>query len=215
MLSNKTLNNLVYDNFFLEQTFNSPTMLLHSKKEIEWLTSFLNLSKTSRILDVACGSGRHLKAFVDLGYSHFGLDTSPACIKLAKENCPSVTNQITEIDFLSFSQNNSEKFDLVFIAGASFGYDPSLAVNLEYLKNLMQLVSASGYLVIQFLNKSWAKAFVKNKLTFWQENENYYTLDKRTLKGDLLISDKIFIKKIVHFKRIIAILFTCLLKVNF
>lgn len=170
-------------------------MLAFSKTEIEWLAAELNLSKSAKILDVACGSGRHLKAFVDLGYKPFGLDRSPDCVKLAKQNCPALAERIIEEDFLKFVKDSRLEYDLVFIAGASFGYDSSLDINLEYLKNLMQIVSPGGHLVIQFLNKSWAESYIKNKLTFWTENSEFYTLDKRTLKGDLLHSEKIFIKK--------------------
>lgn len=195
MLSNKSINNTIYDSFFLEKTFNAPEMLAFSKSEIEWLTAELKLSKSAKILDVACGSGRHLKAFVSLGFKPIGLDRSPDCIKLAKKNCPSIAEQIIEDDFLNFVTNKSSDYDLVFIAGASFGYDSSVNVNLEYLKNLMQIVSPDGRLVIQFLNKSWAASYVKRKLTFWTESPDFYTLDKRTFVGDLLHSEKIFIKK--------------------
>ncbi len=195
MLSNKTQNNAVYDSFFLEQTFNSPQMQAHSKKEVEWLTSKINLPKTATILDVACGSGRHLKAFVELGYRPHGLDTSPDCIRQAHANCAQIKDQIIEVDFLSYASESTNEFELVFIAGASFGYDSSLTVVLEHLQSLLSLVASNGYLVIQFLNKNWASFTVKNKITFWNESEEYYTLDKRTLTGDLLKSDKIFIKK--------------------
>lgn len=77
MLSNKTVNNLIYDRFFLEKTFNTNTMLLFSKKEIEWLIGFLKLPVDASVVDVACGSGRHLKAFLDLGYCPYGIDASP------------------------------------------------------------------------------------------------------------------------------------------
>lgn len=195
MLSNKSVNNTIYDSFFLEKTFNAPEMLEFSKTEIEWLVSELKFKKSAEILDVACGSGRHLKAFVDLGYRPSGLDRSPDCIKLAKQNCPSIADQIIEDDFLNFVMNKPSNYDLVFIAGASFGYDPSLRVNLDYLKSLMKIVLPGGHLVIQFLNKTWADSYIKNKLTFWSENNEFYTLDKRTFTGELLYSEKIFIKK--------------------
>ena len=100
-------------------------MQAHSKKEIEWITNRITLPKTATILDVACGSGRHLKAFVELDYKPHGLDTSPDCIQQAQANCPEIKNQIIETDFLSYAKNSSKEFDLVFIAGASFGYDSS------------------------------------------------------------------------------------------
>ncbi|MFZ3228972.1 MAG: class I SAM-dependent methyltransferase [Pseudobdellovibrio sp.] len=195
MLSNNTINNALYDDFFLEQTFNSPKMIAHSKNEIAWLTNKLKLKKESSIMDVACGAGRHLKAFVELGYMPNGIDSSPDCIRLAIKNCPEISNQIKEENFLTNNPNLLIKYDLVFIAGASFGYDPSIQTNIQLLEKLLLITSLNGHIAIQFLNKSWANSYVKTKITFWNENPEYYILDKREIQDCILKSDKLFIKK--------------------
>ena len=194
MLSNKSANNLLYDNFFLDQTFNSPAMLAYSKKEIDWLTSYFNLAKQVEIIDVACGPGRHLKAFVELGFNPTGIDASPECIRLAHENCPSIKDKIFEADFLSKDFVPNE-FDLVLIAGISFGYDKSDDINQTLLEKLLLTTRKSGYLVIQYLNKLWAYSDIKNQKTFWNESKDMYVLDARILENDLLLSEKIFIFK--------------------
>ena len=49
------------------------------------LTSFLNLSTSSKILDLACGKGRHSKYLNQLGYHVTGIDLSPQSIVYAKQ----------------------------------------------------------------------------------------------------------------------------------
>lgn len=202
------IKNFIYDDFFLNNTFNTAEMISFSKKEVEWLTRFLDLETHSRILDVACGSGRHLKPFVDLGFSPVGVDSSSACVNLPKENFPTISSQIFQEDFLTFADSHSDKYNLVFIAGASFGYDPSAAVNLKHLQKLIDLVSIDGYLVIQYLNKNWASSRLKKEVTLWNENELYYILDSRKLDADLLNSSKIFIKKNDSFKKVYSDIIT-------
>lgn len=201
MLSNKSVNDSIYDTYFLEQTFNSAAMLKFSNSEISWLINELKLNSKARIIDVACGSGRHLKAFTELGYSPVGVDTSSECIRLAKQNCKLPDNNIVQNDLFTFSEENCENFDVVFIAGGSFGYDPSLAVIQAQINSLLKMVAPFGYIVIQFLNKTWAKSTITPKLSFWIEDEEKYILDKRELKNELLYSEKTFIKKQSNFQR--------------
>jgi SAM-dependent methyltransferase len=82
------------------------------------LTSFLNLSTSSKILDLACGKGRHSKYLNQLGYHVTGIDLSPQSIVYAKQ---------FENDKLFFEEHDMsltypQKFDAVFNLFTSFGY---------------------------------------------------------------------------------------------
>ena len=52
---------------------------------IKQFTNHLNIPEKSRILDVACGKGRHSRAFAARGFDVTGIDISPTSIIEAKK----------------------------------------------------------------------------------------------------------------------------------
>lgn len=195
MKSNKFENNKLYDSFFLSQTFDSEQLISQAKKEAQWVLNKNKLAQGSEIIDVGCGSGRHIRAFLDYNLKCTGVDFSKSCIELAKKNCPEIENQLFEDDFLNFEKRNTKKFDLVFLSGATIGYSDTDEVNSLYLKGLANIIKSSGFWVFDFLNLNWAEKQFKNRVSFWTENETHYILDDRKLKDSFLLSRKIFIDK--------------------
>lgn len=112
------------------------------------LTSFLQLSQKSSILDLACGKGRHSIYLNTLGYNVTGIDLSPQNIKFAKKY---------ENATLRFKEHNmatplGEKFDAVFNLFTSFGYFEDEADNLNTIKAIKNSLAPNGLGVIDFLN---------------------------------------------------------------
>lgn len=117
------------------------------------LTSFLNLSPNSKILDLACGKGRHSKYLNQLGYHVTGIDLSPQSIAFAKK---------FENDKLFFEEHDMslpypEKFDAVFNLFTSFGYFENEEDNLNTIKSIKRELKSNGYGVIDFLNSDYVK----------------------------------------------------------
>ncbi len=57
------------------------------EKDIRFLIKAINIKKgKDSILDVACGQGRHVKAFLDKGYDVNGTDASKFLLGLARKN---------------------------------------------------------------------------------------------------------------------------------
>ena len=56
-----------------------------TKKEVSWIAKTLSLSAGTRVLDVACGYGRHAIRLARLGASVTGIDASPAMISRVAE----------------------------------------------------------------------------------------------------------------------------------
>ncbi len=195
MQSNKTINNSLYDQFLLEKTFNSAEMKNLARSEVNWVIEQAQITKETKILDVACGSGRHLMSFVEFGFLPFGVDYSSECVKLAKLNCPTISANIFEDDFKLFGQKQKSKFDVVLLAGASLGYGPTENEALEYLKHLAEILDNRGLLFIQFINKTWAEDTFKRPTSFWNETDEHFILDKRNIFDCKLKSEKIFISK--------------------
>lgn len=63
------------------------------------LSQFLkDVPRHAPVLDLGCGSGRDLKAMIDLGYQAIGLEPAPALAALAKQNAKAVILQMTAED---------------------------------------------------------------------------------------------------------------------
>ena len=195
MSSAKIKNEKLYDEFFLRKTFDTPALITAAKNEIRDILKITKLVDKATVLDVACGSGRHLKALSNLGFKCAGVDISGSCIKIAKQNCPDLTDQLYHDDFINFSKCADRKYDMVLIVGASFGYQENEDQNLNFLNSAFNVTTQNGHLVIQFINRMWAKNTYKKKLTFWVEEEEFYVLDRREYVQTKLKSEKIFINR--------------------
>lgn len=55
------------------------------QEEVAALHDLFQNKKVKKILDLGCGSGRHLVYFAKLGYDVCGIDMSPVAIKLSRE----------------------------------------------------------------------------------------------------------------------------------
>jgi len=116
------------------------------------LTDFLHLEKKDKILDLACGRGRHAKYLYKKGFDVTGIDLSEDSIAYAKEY---------ERDRLRFEVFNMlepypDKFDAVFNLFTSFGYFEDEKYNLQTVKAIKESLKTDGHAVIDFLNASLA-----------------------------------------------------------
>lgn len=112
------------------------------------LTQYLNLPDEAKILDLACGKGRHSIYLNQLGYDVTGADLSENSIIEAK---------IAENSTLHFSVHDmrmpfEEKFDAIFNLFTSFGYFENESDNLTTLKAIKDSLSEYGFAVIDFMN---------------------------------------------------------------
>jgi len=112
------------------------------------LTQYLNLPSKAKVLDLACGKGRHAIYLNQLGFDVVGADLSENSIDEAKKN---------ENDGLRFvvhdmRESFDEKFDAIFNLFTSFGYFEHESDNLKTLLAIKNSLSDYGFAVIDFMN---------------------------------------------------------------
>lgn len=126
---------------------------LEAKEFIHRLMQFLPIAAHARILDLACGKGRHAKYLHDLGYETTGLDLSKESIKIAQEFASEklkfVVGDMRSFDLL-------EQFDAICNLFTSFGYFNDQAYNIRVLKQISLHLKPQGHLVIDYLNPNHA-----------------------------------------------------------
>jgi SAM-dependent methyltransferase len=114
---------------------------------------FLQLPAGSKVLDIACGKGRHAKAISEKGYDVIGTDLSPNSIseanKIKNENLEFFVQDMRE----PFRKN---EFDVAFNFFTSFGYFQTEEDNERAAQSMTDNVKEGGLLLIDFVNKAHA-----------------------------------------------------------
>lgn len=123
----------------------------HSEAErfVQNLISHLDLPKSSRILDLACGKGRHSQQFHKAGFDVVGVDLASESIEEAKK---------LEQEGLEFFVHDMrdlywhKHFDLVVNLFTSFGYFHNEEDDNRTIKSISDSLVTDGIFVLDFLN---------------------------------------------------------------
>lgn len=112
------------------------------------LTQYLNLPENAKILDLACGKGRHSIYLNSLGYNVTGADLSENSIKEASQ----FSNETLHFKVHDMRETCEEKYDAIFNLFTSFGYFESDDDNLTTLKAIHNSLDETGFACIDFMN---------------------------------------------------------------
>ncbi|QNJ98910.1 class I SAM-dependent methyltransferase [Constantimarinum furrinae] len=154
------------DNWFASW-FNTPYYhILYKDRDYEeagnfmnQLTSYLQLPIGAKIMDLACGKGRHAKYLNKLGYEVTGVDLSPESIAYAKK----FENDTLHFEVHDMCKPYPRQFDGVFNLFTSFGYFESEEDNLRTIKAIKSNLKENGRGVIDFLNVQKVKKHLNPK----------------------------------------------------
>lgn len=169
------------------------------KKEAEFfinnLIKKLKIKKNSKILDLACGVGRHSFYLNKKGMNVIGIDNSENNIKKAKK----FENKFLKFKKKEMTEDYGQEFDFIFNLFTSFGYINEKH-NLNTLKSINNSLINHGILVIDYLNVFKLKEELVEKET--KKIGNIIFNIKRSFKDSFIVK-KIKIKdynKIFYFE---------------
>jgi ubiquinone/menaquinone biosynthesis C-methylase UbiE len=101
------------------------------------------------LLDLACGTGRHAREFVDEGLDVTGVDYSPDLLVAARRNVPEA--RFIEADMRRFDLGIA-RFDVITCLFDAIGYLQTNEGVVEALKSARRHLKAQGVLVLEFLH---------------------------------------------------------------
>jgi 2-polyprenyl-3-methyl-5-hydroxy-6-metoxy-1,4-benzoquinol methylase len=123
-------------------------------RELPFLQSVMTEYSSCRVLDMACGSGRHSVALASLGCQVVAFDASESMITAARNhargNKAEVEFQVA--DMQSFSSVVEGFFDVVLCLGNSLALLPTIEVLHNVVKAVHNVLSPSGSFIFQVLN---------------------------------------------------------------
>ena len=151
------------------------------------LISFLNIPKNSKLLDLACGKGRHSKILNSFSYDVLGVDLSENSILKARKETTETLRFETH-DMRKVIPNL--KFDAVFNLFTSFGYFNTPAENQKMCSSVSEMLNSKGKFIIDFMN---AEKVIRNLVLSEKK-----TIDGITFKLERRFDGKHIFKEI-HF----------------
>ena len=151
------------------------------------LMEFIKLPVKSKILDLACGKGRHSIYLNKMGYHVTGVDISTKNIKKANEH----KNENLKFKIHDMRKPLNQKFDLIVNLFTSFGYFDNFDDNLKTLDSIKSNLKEDGLGVIDFLNIN----YIKNNLV----HKNIEEIDGIKFYLSRFIKDG-FLTKDIRFK---------------
>lgn len=155
---------VIQENWF-EDWFDSPfyPMLYAHRSEqeaaelINNIVHLLNIPVGSRILDLACGRGRHAIALAAKGFDVTGVDLSEESIADAK---------LHESENLHFNVHDMRRpvainyFDATLNLFTSFGYFTTVRDNVRTIDSIHAALKMNGTLILDYFNSGKVRALV-------------------------------------------------------
>ena len=141
-----------YDDFFTELPnafWRAAVPPEATAAEIDFLVRATGLRAGHRVLDVCCGSGRHVLPLARLGCRVTGIDVSAEAIAHARR---SAADERLEVDLRVGDVRNlpaDERVDLAICMGNAFGYLDHAATQV-FLADLARIVVPGGALVLDY-----------------------------------------------------------------
>jgi cyclopropane fatty-acyl-phospholipid synthase-like methyltransferase len=143
-----------------------------TRREAEGALAMLGLDPGSRLLDLACGWGRHAREFARAGLRVTGLDLSAELLRLARREEAKRRGRArvhwvrADMRHLPFR----EGFDAVASLFSSLGYFGSDDADLEVLRGVRAALRPGGALLLEVMHRDQvAREFVERD---WWEGED-------------------------------------------
>jgi 2-polyprenyl-3-methyl-5-hydroxy-6-metoxy-1,4-benzoquinol methylase len=120
--------------------------------QVQFMVQFLGLQSPLRILDLACGFGRHANRLAALGHQVTGLDLSPAFLELARQEAAQRGVQATYRQGDMRQLDEQEQYDRVLLMFTAFGYF-SDQENALVLRNIQRALKPGGLFLMDLHNR--------------------------------------------------------------
>lgn len=151
-----------------------------AKRFMDNLIDYLPTQNNQKILDLACGKGRHAYYLAQKGFDVVGVDLSKESIDVAQANAH---------DMLHFGVHDMRElykkgeFDYVFNLFTSFGYFETDREHIQVLENMKAALSSTkGRIILDFLNADLVASGLRpNEIV--TDGETTFNISRKIIDG--------------------------------
>lgn len=160
---------------------------------IDKLIEKLQFKKGSKLIDIACGKGRHANYFNKKGLDVVGIDLSKNSIAIAKQ----FENSSLMFDVHDMREVYKENyFDIATNLFTSFGYFNNKTDNFNAIHSIAKNLKKEGLLIIDFMN---VKKVIANLLSNEQKTiDGIIFKIRKKVKKDHIIKDIVITDGIIE-----------------
>jgi D-alanine-D-alanine ligase len=159
-------------------------------KEANFLLKNLNLKKKDKILDLACGYGRHSIELARRGYNVTGFDFSKYFLQTARKEARKQNMKIVFVRGDMRKLPFINKFDVIINMFTSFGYFEKDKDNEIVLQKIAHALKPKGRLLIELNNITRTLSGMLQKGEIDKKTGLLTTRDKYKLSNGLTITTK-------------------------
>ncbi|MBN1933494.1 MAG: class I SAM-dependent methyltransferase [Anaerolineae bacterium] len=147
--------------------------------ELPFIERQLEAVRAKCVLDVACGTGRHVIALAQRGYQVVGVDVSAGMIARARQNAQieSVDVEFIVAGFGELAPTIEERFDAVLCLGSSLPHIASMDDLAPTLRDFAAVLRPGGLLILQ--NRNFDRVLLKRDR--WMPPQSYRESDTEWL----------------------------------
>lgn len=166
---------------------------------INKLIEYLGLPRNSKIIDLACGKGRHSVFLNRMGYEVLGLDLSPQSIDFNRryehpENTlPQLRFAVHDMRDEIFPLVSQAKVEAVFNLFTSFGYFDDENDDRKVFHSVAGTLVQNGFFVLDFLNEKWVRNTLEPQSVVTREGIDFCISKK--IEGGFIVKDIKFCDK--------------------
>lgn len=154
-----------------------------TEAEVEGLVRSLQLTSPMKILDLACGFGRHANRLALLGHQVTGIDIMPGFLKIAREEAAKLGVQVDyrqgDMGRIEFQ----EEFDCILLMFTSFGYFED-EENEQVIRRMARALKRGGRLAFDTMNRDTVMKYFSSGAEVFEKGKdlliNRYSFDTGT-----------------------------------
>ncbi len=160
---------------WFETWFDTPYYhILYKNRDYKEAENFLNLMiaelnppQGSKIIDLACGKGRHSVFLNKMGFDVLGLDLSKQSIDYDKE----FENETLHFEVHDMrAPINAAPVDIVMNLFTSFGYFDQPEDDKKVFQSVYDILKPGGYFVLDYMNQQFVRNTLVDRDTVIKEN---------------------------------------------
>lgn len=163
------------------QRFLRPISPAQTEAEVDFLARRLPQPEYTRVLDIACGEGRHALVLVRRGYQVVGVDRDTDALAIARASAGSTANFV-EQDMRGLERLPGT-FDAAVVLWQSFGYFDD-STNRDILRQIRDRLAPRGRLILDVYHRGF---FEQHQETRTLTGTAAPVIERKYMNGDRLI----------------------------